>query len=119
LFPRWKGKTYVRTSPNQPIREGLHVFRNKKQTSANQKQRHLITKFNPKSPISEQYRTIRTNLQFSSVDEDLQSIFVTSAGPATGKSITAANLAGTYAQQGLNTVLVAADLRKPTVHYTF
>lgn len=95
------------------------MFKNKKQTSANQKSRHLVTKTNPKSPISEQYRTIRTNLQFSSVDEDLQSILVTSAGPGAGKSITSANLAVTYAQQGLKTLLVDADLRKPTVHYTF
>src|SRR5699024_863713 len=72
-----------------------------------------------KSPISEQYRTIRTNLQFSSVDEDLQSILITSAGPGAGKSITAANLAVVYAQQGLKTLLIDADLRKPTVHYTF
>lgn len=81
--------------------------------------RHLITQLNPRSPISEQYRTIRTNLQFSSVDEPLQSILVTSAGPAAGKSITAANLAVVYAQQGKKTLLVDADLRKPTVHYTF
>src|SRR5699024_3657848 len=63
--------------------------------------------------------TIGTNLQFSSVDGDLQSILVTSAGPAAGKSITSANLAVTYAQQGLKTLLVDADLRKPTVQYTF
>ncbi len=81
--------------------------------------RHLITNLNPRSPISEQYRTIRTNLQFSSVDKPLQSILVTSAGPAAGKSITAANLAVVYAQQGKRTLLIDADLRKPTVHYTF
>lgn len=81
--------------------------------------RHLITKLNPRSPVSEQYRTIRTNLQFSSVDEDLRSILITSAGPGAGKSITAANLAVVYAQQGLKTLLIDADLRKPTVHYTF
>src|SRR5690625_307039 len=77
------------------------------------------TKLNPRSPISEQYRTIRTNLQFSSVDEDLRSILITSAGPGAGKSITAANLAVVYAQQGLKTLLIDADLRKPSVHYTF
>lgn len=81
--------------------------------------RHLITKLNPRSPISEQYRTIRTNLQFASVDNPLQSILVTSAGPAAGKSITAANVAVTYAQQDKKTLLIDADMRKPTVHYTF
>lgn len=94
------------------------MFKKKKQAQTN-KMRHLITKVNPRSPISEQYRTIRTNLQFSTVDKDLESILVTSAGPAAGKSITSANLAVTYAQQGLKTLLVDADLRKPTVHYTF
>jgi len=94
------------------------MLKKKKQAPSN-KMRHLITKLNPRSPISEQYRTIRTNLQFSSVDEDLQSLLVTSPGPGAGKSITAANLAVVYAQQGLKTLLIDADLRKPTVHYTF
>lgn len=83
------------------------------------KARHLITQLNPKSPISEQYRSIRTNIQFSAVDESIQSIVITSPGPSAGKSITAANLAVVYAQQGMKTLLIDADLRKPTVHYTF
>ncbi|RUQ27860.1 polysaccharide biosynthesis tyrosine autokinase [Peribacillus cavernae] len=81
--------------------------------------RKLITKLNPKSPISEQYRTIRTNIQFSSVDKDVRSILVTSSGPGEGKSTTGANLAVVFAEQGKSVLFVDADLRKPTVHYTF
>jgi len=92
---------------------------NKKKNKVATNMRHLIAKMNPRSPISEQYRTLRTNIQFSGVDKDIKSILVTSSEPEAGKSSTAANLAVVYAQQGLKTLLVDGDMRKPTVHFTF
>jgi len=89
------------------------------QSPNNNQARHLISVTNPKSPISEAYRTLRTNISFSAVDEDLRVIMVTSAGPGEGKSTTVANLAATYAQSDKRTVLIELDLRKPTVHKTF
>lgn len=94
------------------------MFKKKTNTLGNS-QRSLITYVDPKSPISEQYRTIRTNIEFSSVDAEIKTLMVTSPGPAEGKSTTAANLAVVFAQQAKKVLLVDTDLRKPTVHYTF
>lgn len=80
----------------------------------------LITLVDPSSPVAEQYRTIRTNLQFaSSVDRKLQTIVITSSGPGEGKSTTAANLAVVFANSGSRVLLIDADMRKPTVYKTF
>jgi capsular exopolysaccharide synthesis family protein len=95
------------------------LFKKKPKSTINANSRKLIAKANPKSPVSEQYRTIRTNIQFASVDQEYRSIMVTSGGPGEGKSTTAANLAIVFAQQGKTVLLVDADMRKPTVHYTF
>lgn len=83
------------------------------------KERQLITHESPRSPISEQYRTLRTNIEFSSIDEPIRTILVSSTAPGEGKSTTAANLAIVFAQQGKKALIVDTDLRNPTVHYTF
>ncbi|MGL5295535.1 MAG: CpsD/CapB family tyrosine-protein kinase [Culicoidibacterales bacterium] len=74
---------------------------------------------NSKSVASEAYRALRTNIQFSNFDQDMQVITVTSATPSEGKSTTMANLAATFAQAGKKTIIVDADMRKPTLHKRF
>jgi capsular exopolysaccharide synthesis family protein len=73
----------------------------------------LITLTDPRSPTSEAYRTLRTNLMFSSVDKPLHTLLVTSCAQPEDKSETAANLAVAFAQAGHRTILVDADLRQP------
>lgn len=79
----------------------------------------LITAVEPRHPVSEAYRSIRTNLRFSAIDNRLQTLAVTSSMAGEGKSVTAANLSIVMAQLGLSVVLVDADLRRPTQHKLF
>ncbi|MGD8465926.1 MAG: polysaccharide biosynthesis tyrosine autokinase [Anaerolineae bacterium] len=79
----------------------------------------LVTVRHPKSPISEAYRAMRTNLQFSSLDRPVQSLVVTSPNPMEGKSTTIANLGVVMAQAGNSVVLVDSDLRRPMLHKIF
>ncbi len=80
---------------------------------------NLITLTDPRSPISEAYRTLRTNLSFYSLDQPLRSIVVTSAAADEEKSETIANLAVTMAQSDRRTLLVDCDLRRPSLHDLF
>lgn len=73
----------------------------------------------PRSPAAEAYRTLRTNIEFASLDDPARTILVTSSIPGEGKTTTAANLAAVFAQTGHSTLLVDADLRKPGAHRIF
>lgn len=74
--------------------------------------KEVITHRLPKSPISEIFRTLRTNIQFMNTKRGLKTIMVTSTTPADGKSWVTANLAVTFAQAGKKVILVDCDLRK-------
>ncbi len=69
--------------------------------------------------FSEAFKTVRTNVLFSSADDGLRTLVVTSAGPGEGKSICSANIAIAIAQAGQRVLLVDADMRRPRVHEIF
>jgi tyrosine-protein kinase len=73
----------------------------------------------PRSSVTEAYRTLRTNIEFASVDSPIKTLLITSSVPGEGKTVTAANLAVVFAQAGKRVLLVDADLRKPGVHLVF
>ena len=74
--------------------------------------KEVIAHKNPKSPISEVFRTLRTNIQFMNVDKKMKVLLLTSTFPSEGKSWVAANLAVTFAQAGKKVVLIDSDMRK-------
>lgn len=79
----------------------------------------LITVAKPSSVISEEFRTLRTNIQFSMVDKELSTLIITSAGAGEGKTTVASNIAVVFASQGKRVLLIDADMRNPSVHQMF
>ena len=79
----------------------------------------FISRLRTKSAESEAYRTLRTNIQFSSVDNPIRSLLVTSSNPGEGKSTTSAKLAVVLAQTGQKVIVTDTDLRRPMLHEVF
>ena len=79
----------------------------------------LIAIRDPRSPAAEAYRTLRTNIRFSSLDRALRTLLVTSTSPDEGKSTTLANLAITMAQAEQRVIIADCDLRRPSLHTLF
>ncbi|WP_077214408.1 CpsD/CapB family tyrosine-protein kinase [Bacillus dakarensis] len=84
-----------------------------------EKDKSLISYTNPGSIISEQYRTIRTNINFSSIEKQYRTLLIASPGYGEGKTTTVTNLGISMAQQGGKVLIVDADLRKPSLHTIF
>ena len=92
------------------------AFKNRRKEKT---QAEIIVADNPTSIVSEQIRTIRTNIQFSMVDQKLQTLLVTSATPASGKTTIATNIAAAFAAENNQVLLVATDMRKPRLQKIF
>lgn len=90
-----------------------------KGTLNDRKNLSLVVEEKPKSIISEAYKTLRTNIQYSSFDKKIKTIVITSAEMAEGKSTVAGNIALTFAQNENKVILIDCDLRRPTVHKNF
>lgn len=79
----------------------------------------IVSYTNPKSIVSESIKILRTNLQFSGVDNALKTLMITSSVPGEGKSFTTSNLAVAYAALGMKVLIVDCDMRRGTQHRQF
>lgn len=110
-----KDQEQVQEKTNLPVLGNVPLVTKKKEG----KEKDLIVHNDPKSPISEGLRTIRTNLQFSNVDKQMKKIMITSSMPGEGKSFTTANLATAFAQDGSKVIMIDCDMRKGRLHKIF
>jgi non-specific protein-tyrosine kinase len=94
-----------------PVLGIIHQFRNEDEK--------LIAVDKPRSPIAESYRTLRTNVNFSSIDHDLGKLLVSSPEPGEGKTTTVCNLAIVMAQNNKRVIVLDCDLRNPKIHKFF
>ena len=106
-----------------PKKDGVEVKRTftkgKKQQIRNKYPGLMMGAQNEESVVAESYRSLRTNIVFSSPDKAIQTLLITSSGPGEGKSLTMANTALSFAQQGEPTLVIDTDLRRPVNHHLF
>jgi non-specific protein-tyrosine kinase len=104
-------------SPEQVERElGLPVLATIAAIPHNHVEGHVHAADQPRSPVAEAFRSLRTNIKFASVDVPIHTLLITSAGPEEGKSTVTTNLGAVMAHGGRQVVILEADLRRPRVH---
>lgn len=103
----------------EDIEKGLHLPVLGAIPEITSRGRETIVRTNPKSPISEAFRTMRTNIQFTNIDKEMRLLAVTSSAPSEGKSTITSNLAISLSQEDKKVLLVDCDLRKPKMHKIF
>lgn len=120
LVDKIKYSTFVTTAGMfwRAMMSTLYIRRSSSRSSGS-KRRELIVPFAPRSPATEGYRILRTNIQMIMEKNHAKAFLVTSSGPAEGKSTTTSNLAMAFAQGGKRVLLIGANMRRPQMYRIF
>ncbi len=107
------------TDPDYLFRDYLNENPEKTESFASEVFYRLVCHFMPRTPMAEAYRSLRTNMEFLSLEKSGNAFVVTSSSPGEGKTNTVINLALAFSQSGKRTLLISADLRRPTIYRIF
>ena len=109
----------IKTAPELGTGFGLNVLGNISRISSHEEKDKLLLAYNPFSPLAEAYKSVCNNLEFTAINQPVNTIAITSANSGEGKSSTVANLGVSMAMANLRTIIVDADLRRPSLHKIF